>query len=1491
MELTEEALRFLKDSTPGSIAIYRLNGSVFETLYVSPSLPALNGLTMEEYLGRSKDNAAAMTCGDDAPELLRRAQESARSGEPFDCYFRVFHKALGMDWAHINARVCGELNGCPVFLAIYTNASVETGIYQRILDSTGRKIYVYDVHSYEILYANKAARDYSRDATGTYSGLKCYQYRFGLDAPCADCYMRRAKAGETGQIRFNTLQGRWEHLTGQFTDWCGHDAFIHYIDDITDAVTRQSELEDLLDAHKLQLSATQRLNGDGDIDQRINGALEIMLRYYKTERAYVCLIDEGGATVSNTHESCLDGVAPQISLLQHVDIRYVDRWLKFFERHEVVIQRDIEDIRDIAPDEYSILKEQNIRSYIEAPIIANGELIGFVGADNPPMDKMIHSGDLLLSFAYSLGNAIMKARSELMLENHSRELEAVINNIPIGVSMIRVRDGKPVSKITNPLLRELYGISRDEAGDFDHIAMYRMSGEDRAALLEKMSRLQTPGTSVKQNFRYFPDGEDAPCRWYQMSARSVAFGDETLLFSCLLDVTAEKEAEARDRRNRRMYEAAAELANLSVWEYDVRRHTITMSDSLATRADMHAFSIPKVLENVPECSRQWVADEDYHKLRELYESIDAGAPSAGCEYWYKNLPGSPARCERVFYTTVFDEAGKPVSAYGIGMDITAHEQEKDKYSQSIHTLMAANPDAIGTFRLDLTKNVCSFARSPFTYIEDALASESADGFFERVAGMIIDIDERRRYAAEINREALISAYAEGRSNITTEYRREINGGLQYVRAYFSLLRNPDTGSIECITYAQDITKQRKNDAIFEQITNNEFDYVALLHMAAGKIEFTRLNKNLSRKYQDILGKPGEQFDFDAIRNFTASSWVDAADRAFYLENSPISVVRERLDRDGHFEMSIRGHTEKAPDDIMCRKIQHYYLDGDRDTVLIIQTDVTETYLQQQREAALAKAEAERVTDILDSVSTGICVLRMPDPDHLEGDFVNMQMFRILGYTPEISDDRTSLMEDPVIKSYLKDAFIAVHPDDRDYVKRVYRENFDSRHFNAGNYRVIRRDGSLMWVNQDLTLRSVTPECRVFYASYRLVDKEVELQNKLHRQLEQEKKLRRQAMAANESKSEFLSRMSHDIRTPLNGIIGMTYIAREQDNPPRTADCLEKIDVSSQFLLGLVNDVLDMSKAESGKIELHPEPYNSSVFFDYLNSVIRPLCLEKNIDFVMDVQPVTSVVPLIDPLRINQVFFNLLSNAVKFTPEGGTVTYRLQEHITEDGRLALDGQVEDTGIGMSPEFLSVLFDPFTQESRNDISEMRGTGLGLAIVKKMLDLMGCTISVESAVGRGTVFSLHGEFDCVPVEDYHDEAGKADAAFLDNLRGRHVLLCEDHPLNQEIAKTLLQEKGMSVSIAEDGRLGCDMFRNSAIGFFDVILMDIRMPVMDGYEAARLIRSLPRPDAASVPIIAMTADAFADDVQKCLDCGMNGHISKPVDPEKLFSELSAVM
>jgi CheY-like chemotaxis protein len=222
-------------------------------------------------------------------------------------------------------------------------------------------------------------------------------------------------------------------------------------------------------------------------------------------------------------------------------------------------------------------------------------------------------------------------------------------------------------------------------------------------------------------------------------------------------------------------------------------------------------------------------------------------------------------------------------------------------------------------------------------------------------------------------------------------------------------------------------------------------------------------------------------------------------------------------------------------------------------------------------------------------------------------------------------------------------------------------------------------------------------------------------------------------------------------------------------------------------------------------------------------------------------------------------------------------------------MTLIGEVRDTGIGMSPEFLRVLFDPFTQENRKDTSEVRGTGLGLAIVKKMMDLMNGTISVQSKVGKGSTFHLEASFPCVPTASIEAKKAKNKPAFdSGTLKGRHILLCEDHPLNQEIARRILEEQGMIVTIAEDGREGLKLFQGSSRGYFDAILMDIRMPVMDGFEAAKAIRALHRSDAKNVPILAMTADAFEEDVEKCREAGMNGHMAKPVNPAKLYATLS---
>jgi len=381
---------------------------------------------------------------------------------------------------------------------------------------------------------------------------------------------------------------------------------------------------------------------------------------------------------------------------------------------------------------------------------------------------------------------------------------------------------------------------------------------------------------------------------------------------------------------------------------------------------------------------------------------------------------------------------------------------------------------------------------------------------------------------------------------------------------------------------------------------------------------------------------------------------------------------------------------------------------------------------------------------------------------------------------------------------------------------------------------------------------------------------------------------RRGDAANRAKSDFLSRMSHDIRTPMNGIIGMTYLAKKQQDIRKVYGYLDKIDTSSKFLLGLVNDILDMSKIESGKIELKQEPYIVDRFLDYLGAVIKPLCEEKGQTLVVDAQPVTSVAPLMDVLRVNQIFFNLFSNAVKYTPEGGTITFRLRETLVDGNHLLMEADVADTGIGMSEELQKSAFEPFTQGERSDTSANRGTGLGLPIVKSLIELMGGTVSVTSELGTGSVFHIKAVFDVVPATSVAQKTGRMDIDDMpDALANRHVLLCEDHPLNQEIAKTILENWKMIVNTAENGEIGVRDFSESSTGYYDVILMDIRMPVMDGIEATKAIRTLNRQDAGKVPILAMTADVFSDDVQKCLEAGMNGHIAKPIDPKALYAAL----
>lgn len=377
----------------------------------------------------------------------------------------------------------------------------------------------------------------------------------------------------------------------------------------------------------------------------------------------------------------------------------------------------------------------------------------------------------------------------------------------------------------------------------------------------------------------------------------------------------------------------------------------------------------------------------------------------------------------------------------------------------------------------------------------------------------------------------------------------------------------------------------------------------------------------------------------------------------------------------------------------------------------------------------------------------------------------------------------------------------------------------------------------------------------------------------------------EAQSANKAKSEFLSYMSHDIRTPINGIMGMTELAiKHIDDKERALDCLGKVQSSSSHLLNLVNDVLVMSRIELNKTEIGHAPFDIRMCLANCASIIDGQLIDREVELVRMFEEVEHPWVIGDELHLRQILINILGNSVKFTPDGGKIYFRVREMQTEEGKAVFQMEVEDTGIGMKPEFLPHLFDPFAQEDGGSRTTYKGTGLGMAITKKFLDLLGGTVRVESTLNVGTKFTIE-----LPMEiDYEGKkSGEKEQDCDIVLKGMKVLLVEDNELNMEIAKAILEEQEIIVTDAENGQIAVELFRRNPPGTFDVILMDIMMPVMDGLTATRVIREMEREDAKEIPILAMTANAYDEDIQKTQEAGMTAHLSKPIDVNLLLRTL----
>lgn len=433
------------------------------------------------------------------------------------------------------------------------------------------------------------------------------------------------------------------------------------------------------------------------------------------------------------------------------------------------------------------------------------------------------------------------------------------------------------------------------------------------------------------------------------------------------------------------------------------------------------------------------------------------------------------------------------------------------------------------------------------------------------------------------------------------------------------------------------------------------------------------------------------------------------------------------------------------------------------------------------------------------------------------------------------------------------------------------------------------DGAYHWVSiQAVRVNNPYNDDILEITMSRNIDEEYQ---KRQEELEKERKTKellesalRKAEDANRAKSEFLSRMSHDIRTPMNAINGMTYIAKNNmDDPQKVLDCLNKIEHSSDHLLGLVNEVLDMSMIECGKTILEIREFDLFQMLRNTVSLIQPSALEKNQEFQVSWEGVEHNIVFGDAMRLQQVLTNLLTNAVKYTQEFGRVTLKAAEvgqGIRKQKQYCF--QVSDNGIGIKKEYLPHIYEPFSRADDSRISKVYGTGLGMAIVKNIVELMAGDIRIESEEGKGSCFTvnLFLEANKAGGNEYREESEQEETG---DFSGIHILLVEDNQMNREIAREIFHMMGIEVSEAEDGAQAVELFRQSEPGTYQMIFMDIQMPVMNGWEAAMEIRRLDRNDAGTIPIVAMTANVFQEDILKTQQAGMNEHIGKPIDLKKM--------
>ena len=730
---------------------------------------------------------------------------------------------------------------------------------------------------------------------------------------------------------------------------------------------------------------------------------------------------------------------------------------------------------------------------------------------------------------------------------------------------------------------------------------------------------------------------------------------------------------------------------------------------------------------------------------------------------------------------------------------------------------------------------------------------------------------------------------DGRDHISTLFTGRIAG---QCKLHFIREDSFEDGCPHHAIFAVELADEDKLVPVFDVLARN-FQNVFWIDLAGGMAKVLKLDgyitKGLDRNDHQYFPYPA------VLRQYTNDRVHPDEQQAFY-DAVCIERLREAFGAEGktelvgNYHILVDGETHNFQYNYAKMTDEDFVVCGFQNIDAIVEEATARDRAEREKEA-LYKAQLEEQLHISENLSrnyrnvyvanieTGTAkILKLGDGYDLE--VVRKLQGQVFPY-------------DAVLDQWVAQR---VHPDDRQRVRgalntQAVREGLSRQEELTGVYRAIEH-GRLR--NYQYSVSKIDDEGNILIG-FQVIDAIIEEHlAEEKKQREREEAYQRELIAArdeadraNSAKTDFLLRMSHDIRTPLNGIIGMLEIAdRFPDDLDKQTDCREKVRESSKTLLELINEVLDMSKLESGEIVLERVPLNMAEVSREVYNAVRGQAEERGVQIVQEGCEAQKARVLGSPTHVKRLLMNIVSNAIKYNKQNGKVYLSCRESEAKDGVVTFEFVCRDTGIGMSEEFQKRIFEPFAQELQSPRTTYAGTGLGMSIAKSIVDKMGGSISFTSVQGEGTTFTVLMPFDV-------DESAEAEVAAVDeaegaSIEGLNILVVEDNDLNLEIAQFLLEEEGAKVVAARDGQEAVDAFAASEPGHFDAVLMDVMMPVMGGYEATRTIRALDRDDAATVPIIAMTANAFAEDKIHAREAGMNEHVSKPLDIELLVSTIA---